>query len=154
MLKVVFVFLLILLIHISFWLSLIRLLVQKVDSRLVGGVEDYQCSVSLEILTWYHCKSSWEPLWEPRSTLRILNSICLPAKGRVPLPNRMNFWKNSKRPLTPIPPHFCKIVLHSCKEVWGADTVVWNACTCLLQSVSYFVFYRTRVRSLGMLVTD
>ena len=24
-----------------------------------------------------------------------------PAKGRVPLPNRMNFWKNSKRPLTP-----------------------------------------------------
>ena len=37
---------------------LLRLLVQKVDSRLVGGVEDYQCSVSLEILTWYHCKSS------------------------------------------------------------------------------------------------
>ena len=22
-------------------------------------------------------------------------------KGRVPLPNRMNFWKNSKRPLNP-----------------------------------------------------
>ena len=30
--------------------------------------------------------------------------------GRVALPNRMNFWKNSKRPLTP-PPHFWKIIL-------------------------------------------
>ena len=27
------------------------------------------------------------------------------TKERVPLPNQMNFWKNSKRPLTP-PPHF------------------------------------------------
>ena len=32
------------------------------------------------------------------------------CKGRIPLPNRMNFWKNSKRPLTP-PPHFWKIIL-------------------------------------------
>ena len=24
--------------------------------------------------------------------------------GRIPLPNRVNFWKNSKRPLTPLPP--------------------------------------------------
>ena len=67
--------LLFLLIHITFWPSLLRLLVQKFNSRLVGGVEDYQCSLSLEILTWYHCKSSWKPLWEPRSTLQILNSI-------------------------------------------------------------------------------
>ena len=29
-------------------------------------------------------------------------------KGRVRLPNRMNFWKNSKRSLTP-PPHFGKL---------------------------------------------
>ena len=26
--------------------------------------------------------------------------------GRVLLPNRMNFWKDSKRPLTPHPPNF------------------------------------------------
>ena len=32
--------------------------------------------------------------------------------GRIPLPNRMKFWKNSKRPLTPLPPHhFWKIIL-------------------------------------------
>ena len=35
--------------------------------------------------------------------------ICAKCKGRVLLPNRMNFWKNSKRPLTP--PHFWKIIL-------------------------------------------
>ena len=33
-----------------------------------------------------------------------------PLKGRVTLPNLMNFRKNSKRPLTP-PPHFWKIIL-------------------------------------------
>ena len=33
------------------------------------------------------------------------------AQGRIPLPNRMNFWKNSKRPLTPLPPHLWKIML-------------------------------------------
>ena len=32
-------------------------------------------------------------------------------KGRVRLPDQMNFWKNSKRPLTPPPPHFWKIML-------------------------------------------
>ena len=31
-------------------------------------------------------------------------------KGRIPLPNLINFWKNSKRPLTP-PLHFWKIIL-------------------------------------------
>ena len=30
------------------------------------------------------------------------------TKGRVPLPNRMNFRKNSKQPLTP-PPSFCML---------------------------------------------
>ena len=33
------------------------------------------------------------------------------AQGRIPLPNRMIFWKNSKRPLTPLPPHLWKIML-------------------------------------------
>ena len=32
-------------------------------------------------------------------------------KGSFPLPKRMNFWKSSKRPLTPPPPHFRKIML-------------------------------------------
>ena len=32
----------------------------------------------------------------------------LAALGRIP--KRLNFWKNSKRPLTP-PPHFWKIIL-------------------------------------------
>ena len=31
-------------------------------------------------------------------------------KGRVQLPNRMIFWKNSKRPST-LPPQFWKIIL-------------------------------------------
>ena len=31
-------------------------------------------------------------------------------QGRIPLPNWMNLWKNSKRPLPP-PPHFWKIIL-------------------------------------------
>ena len=35
-------------------------------------------------------------------------------KGRIPLPNQMNFWKNSKRPLTP--PHFLKIILQFFSE--------------------------------------
>ena len=33
------------------------------------------------------------------------------AKGRIPLPNRMKFWKKSKRSLTP-PSSFWKIMLH------------------------------------------
>ena len=49
----------------------------------------------------------------------LLSYIC---KGRVRLLYRMNFWKNSKRPLNP-PPHFWKIILQffimdmvACKE--------------------------------------
>ena len=39
-------------------------------------------------------------------------------KGRIPLPNRMNFWKNSKRPLTPSP-HFWKIMLQFLYNGYG-----------------------------------
>ena len=39
-----------------------------------------------------------------------LKCILVNIKGRVRLPKRMNFWKNSKRPLTP-PPLFRKIRL-------------------------------------------
>ena len=36
-------------------------------------------------------------------------SVFVFVQGRVALPNRMIFWKNSKQPLTP--PHFRKIIL-------------------------------------------
>ena len=42
--------------------------------------------------------------------LRQTTNIQQSSKRRIPLPNRMNFWKNSKQPLTP-PPHFWKIIL-------------------------------------------
>ena len=78
------------------------------------------------------------------STLLYLHSI--KSKGRVPLPNRMNFWNNSKWPLTP-PPHFWKIMLQIFYNGYGyiyarryEGQIVWNACTCLLQSVSCFDF--------------
>ena len=51
------------------------------------------------------------------------------------LPNRMNFQKNSKGPLTP-PPHFRKIILQICYDRYGCiyarrydDQTVSNACT-------------------------
>ena len=37
------------------------------------------------------------------------------TEGRIPLPNRMNFWKNSKLPLTPPPLIFGKL---RCKFFW------------------------------------
>ena len=41
----------------------------------------------------------------PKKIWKFLNAFAI--KGRLP---RMNFWKNSKRPLT-LPPHFWKIML-------------------------------------------
>ena len=41
------------------------------------------------------------------------------AQGRIPLPNRMNFWKNSKPPLTPLPPHLWKIMLQNFYNGYG-----------------------------------
>ena len=51
------------------------------------------------------------------------------GKGRIPLPIRMIFRKNSKRPLTP--PHFWKLYcnflwqiwLHICEEIWWLDSM-------------------------------
>ena len=37
------------------------------------------------------------------------------SKGRMTSPKRMNFWKSSKRPLTP-PPHFRKIMLRFSRQ--------------------------------------
>ena len=56
-------------------------------------------------------------------------------KGRVALPNQMNFRKNSKRPSTPLP-HFRKIMLHIAHDRYGCiyarrydGQIVRNACT-------------------------
>ena len=56
-------------------------------------------------------------------------------KGRVALPNQMNFRKNSKRPSTPLP-HFRKIMLHIAHDRYGCiyarrydGQLMWNACT-------------------------
>ena len=40
------------------------------------------------------------------------NCLYHKPKGRVWLPNQMDFWKNSKQPLTPFP-HFWKILLQT-----------------------------------------
>ena len=46
------------------------------------------------------------------------------AKGRLPLPKRMNFRKSSKRPLTP-PPHFRKVMLQIFSEIHDRS-IVYN----------------------------
>ena len=64
------------------------------------------------------------------------------TKGRVRLPNPMNFRKNSKRPLSPLPPDFRKIRLQffmiDGKEVWWPDSI--GIQKCLPQRVSCFDF--------------
>ena len=64
--------------------------------------------------------------------------------GRIPLSNRIKFWKNSKRPLAP---SFLKNYVANLFNGYGCiyarryeGQIVWNACTCLLQSVSCFDF--------------
>ena len=56
-------------------------------------------------------------IWSPRT--RILKNLRQPkkllAKGRLILQNWMNFWKNSKHPLT-LPPHFRKIILRILRQ--------------------------------------
>ena len=69
--------------------------------------------------------------WKDRKTKSSDNG----SKGRVPLPNRMNFQKNSTRPSTPTP-HFRKIMLQFFYDRYGCiygrkydGQIVWNACT-------------------------
>ena len=52
---------------------------------------------------------------------------CHYHKGRIPLPNRMNFWKKSKWPLTPSP-HLRKIMLQFFYDRYGrwGSTAAWN----------------------------
>ena len=48
--------------------------------------------------------TGYGPKWSTTILYSIINSYYL-TKGRARLPKRMNFWKNSKRPLNP-PPSF------------------------------------------------
>ena len=54
------------------------------------------------------------------------------VKGRMAPPKRMNFRKNSKRLLTPLPPpHFWKIILR----------ILRQKCVCSLWRDCYYVLY-------------
>ena len=62
-----------------------------------------------------------------------LGLCCQWSKGRITLPNQMNFQKNSRRPSTP-PPHFRKIILQFFCNGYGCIyagkyecQIVWNA---------------------------
>ena len=48
----------------------------------------------------------------PLILLKVLSQQNIIPKGRVGLPNQINFRKKSKQPSTPPPPHFRKIILH------------------------------------------
>ena len=61
----------------------------------------------------------WSPVLYSSEMILFLWLYCL-IKGRIPLPIQMNFWKNSKRPLT-IPPHFWKIIL----QIFKMDMVAF-----------------------------
>ena len=50
-------------------------------------------------------------------------------KGRVTAPKRMNFWKSSKRPLTP-PPHFRKIMLQFFSSNYRHNSPVYKSKSC------------------------
>ena len=83
----------------------------------------------------------WSPVLYSSEMILFLWLYCL-IKGRIPLQNHMNFWKTSKRPLT-TPPHFWKIMFQFLYNGYARryeGHIVWNVCTCLLQSVSCFYF--------------
>ena len=55
----------------------------------------------------------------------LYNRHCRVGKGRIPLPKRMNFRKSSKRPLTPPPAHFRKVMLQIFSEIHD-QSIVYN----------------------------
>ena len=65
----------------------------------------------------------------PRKVIVVMH-LQVHTQERIPLPNRMIFWKNSKRPLTqPLIfwKLYCKFLmtiwLHICEEVWWPDSM-------------------------------
>ena len=73
--------------RVSFWCS---------DNRRGDEDSDHLRNPRFAGHSWWLllCPQVTRPLSQP-TFLYIL------SKGRIPLPNRMNFWKNSERPLTP-----------------------------------------------------
>ena len=65
----------------------------------------------------YHSSSLGEDIGHTGLNQQQDSIIMNDHKGRLPLPNRMNFWKNSKWPLTP--PHFLKIMLQIFYNAYG-----------------------------------
>ena len=70
-------------------------------------------------------------LWATNQIAPLPFRMCVQSKGRVQLPNRMNYWKKSERPSTPPPNSFGKLYcnflwqiwLHICKEIWWLDSM-------------------------------
>ena len=100
------------------------------------------------VLKWLYLKTNETEMFNC-SFLKLQNTVILKYlqhqlffmlsasyhKGRVRLPNRMNFQKNSKRTSTPSP-YFRKIMLqhfydrYGCIYAWRYDgQIVWNTCT-------------------------
>ena len=95
----------------------------KINGHLVQNVQYY--FFSLQICGHRSAKVNfWEHyIWQHQRNIF--------TKGRVRLPNRMIFWKNSKRPSNP-PPSFLEnyianflwqIWLHFCEEIWWLDSM-------------------------------
>ena len=79
--------------------------------------------------SWISSSESWSSI-----DFKSQPNISISTKGRVVLPNCMNFRKNSNRPSTP--PHFQKIMLQISYDRYGCiyarrydEQIVWNACT-------------------------
>ena len=84
----------------------------KEDGKI--GLNSLQCSHDCwpaALVMWTFAQLT-KPAAEEKATR------CSHPQGRVALPNRMNFRKNSKRPSTPHP-HFLKIILQVFYDRYG-----------------------------------
>ena len=85
--------------------------------------EDDEKNNSSQFIFFPEILQSWIMIWFVTVSARDLNFApftFFPSdkiKGRVMLPNRMNFWKNSKRPSPP--PYFWKIMLQFFYDGYG-----------------------------------
>ena len=99
----------------------------KINGHLVQNVQYY--FFSLQICGHRSAKVNfWEHyIWQHQRNIFTM--------GRVRLPNRMIFWKNSKRPSNH-PPIFLEIILQIFYDRYGCifarrydGWIVWSACT-------------------------
>ena len=87
------------------------------------------------------------------------------SKGRVTLPNQMNFRKSSKRPLTP-PPHFRKVTLRFSRQNCDKSAYVhmeallciiwsyfpWDACSTTVQRGNWLKTYPKKTLCIVLLL--